>query len=45
MFSGGSIAATEIKDMADFKKKVKLVFVELRQPRERRCRPRRTRKS
>jgi enterochelin esterase-like enzyme len=27
MFSGGSIAAMEIKDMADFKKKVKLVFV------------------
>jgi len=27
MFSGGSIAASEIKDMADFKKKVKLVFV------------------
>jgi enterochelin esterase-like enzyme len=26
MFSGGSIAASEIKDMADFKKKVKLVF-------------------
>jgi enterochelin esterase-like enzyme len=27
MFSGGSIAASEIKDMADFKKKVKLLFV------------------
>src|SRR5436309_968215 len=27
MFSGGSIAASEIKDMADFKKKVKVVFV------------------
>jgi len=27
MFSGGSIATSEIKDMADFKKKVKLVFV------------------
>jgi enterochelin esterase-like enzyme len=27
MFSGGSIAASEIKDTADFKKKVKLVFV------------------
>jgi len=27
MFSGGSIAASEIKDMDDFKKKVKLVFV------------------
>jgi enterochelin esterase-like enzyme len=27
MFSGGSIAASEVKDMADFKKKVKLVFV------------------
>ena len=27
MFSGGSIAPSEIKDMADFKKKVKLVFV------------------
>jgi len=27
MFSGGSIAPAEIKDMADFKKKVKLVFV------------------
>jgi len=27
MFSGGSIAPTEIKDMADFKKKVKVVFV------------------
>lgn len=27
MFSGGSIGASEIKDMADFKKKVKLVFV------------------
>jgi len=27
MFSGGSIAVSEIKDMADFKKKVKLVFV------------------
>lgn len=27
MFSGGSIAASEIKDMADFKKRVKLVFV------------------
>jgi enterochelin esterase-like enzyme len=27
MFSGGSIAASEIKDMADFKKKAKLVFV------------------
>jgi len=27
MFSGGSIGAPEIKDMADFKKKVKLVFV------------------
>ena len=26
MFSGGSIAASEIKDMTDFKKKVKLVF-------------------
>ena len=26
MFSGGSIAESEIKDMADFKKKVKLVF-------------------
>ena len=26
MFSGGSIAVSEIKDMADFKKKVKLVF-------------------
>lgn len=26
MFSGGSIAPSEIKDMADFKKKVKLVF-------------------
>ena len=32
MFSGGSIGVAEIKDMADFKKKVKLVFVELRQP-------------
>jgi len=27
MFSGGSIATSEIKDMAEFKKKVKLVFV------------------
>ena len=27
MFSGGSIGASEIKDVADFKKKVKLVFV------------------
>jgi enterochelin esterase family protein len=27
MFSGGSIAPSEIKDMADFKKKVKLVFI------------------
>jgi enterochelin esterase-like enzyme len=27
MFSGGSITLAEIKDMADFKKKVKLVFV------------------
>jgi len=27
MFSGGSIAPSEIKDMADFKKKVRLVFV------------------
>ena len=27
MFSGGSIAPSEIKDMADFKKEVKLVFV------------------
>ena len=27
MFSGGTIAASEIKDMADFKKKVKLLFV------------------
>ncbi len=27
MFSGGGIAPSEIKDMADFKKKVKLVFV------------------
>jgi enterochelin esterase family protein len=27
MFSGGSIAVPEIKDIADFKKKVKLVFV------------------
>jgi enterochelin esterase family protein len=27
MFSGGSIAMSEIKDVADFKKKVKLVFV------------------
>ena len=27
MFSGGSIAASEIKDMGDFKKKVKVVFV------------------
>ncbi len=27
MFSGGSIGVSEIKDMADFKKKVKLVFV------------------
>ena len=27
MFSGGSIAPSEVKDMADFKKKVKLVFV------------------
>jgi enterochelin esterase family protein len=27
MFSGGGIAASEIKDMADFKKKVKVVFV------------------
>ncbi len=26
MFSGGSIAVSEIKDTADFKKKVKLVF-------------------
>lgn len=26
MFSGGSIAVSEIKDMSDFKKKVKLVF-------------------
>jgi enterochelin esterase family protein len=26
MFSGGSIGVAEIKDMADFKKKVKLVF-------------------
>jgi enterochelin esterase family protein len=26
MFSGGSVAAAEIKDIADFKKKVKLVF-------------------
>jgi len=26
MFSGGSIAESEVKDMADFKKKVKLVF-------------------
>ena len=38
MFSGGSIAVSEIKDMADFKKKVKLVFVELWQSRERRYR-------
>lgn len=27
LFSGGSIAVSEIKDMADFKKRVKLVFV------------------
>ncbi len=27
IFSGGSIAMADIKDMADFKKKVKLVFV------------------
>jgi enterochelin esterase family protein len=27
MFSGGSIGTSEIKDMADFKKKVRLVFV------------------
>jgi enterochelin esterase-like enzyme len=27
MFSGGSIATSEIKDMADFKKRVKLLFV------------------
>ena len=27
IFSGGNIAPTDIKDMADFKKKVKLVFV------------------
>ena len=27
MFSGGSIAVSEIKDMADFKKKIKVVFV------------------
>ena len=27
IFSGGNIALTDIKDMADFKKKVKLVFV------------------
>jgi enterochelin esterase family protein len=27
MFSGGTIAASEIKDMADFKKKVTLLFV------------------
>jgi len=27
IFSGGSIAPTDIKDMADFKKKVKVVFV------------------
>jgi len=27
IFSGGSIATSEIKDMAEFKKKVKLVFV------------------
>jgi enterochelin esterase-like enzyme len=27
MFSGGSIAASEVKDMADFKKKIKVVFV------------------
>jgi enterochelin esterase-like enzyme len=27
MFSGGSIAVSEIKDMVDFKKKVKVVFV------------------
>jgi enterochelin esterase-like enzyme len=27
MFSGGSIAPSEIKDMAEFKKKIKLVFV------------------
>jgi len=27
MFSGGNIAASEIKDMADFRKKVKLLFV------------------
>ena len=26
MFSGGSIAPSEIKDMADFKKKVRVVF-------------------
>ena len=38
MFSGGSIGTAEIKDMADFKKKVKLVFVELRQSGERRYR-------
>jgi enterochelin esterase family protein len=27
LFSGGSIPVSEVKDMADFKKKVKLVFV------------------
>ena len=27
IFSGGNIALTDIKDLADFKKKVKLVFV------------------
>lgn len=27
IFSGGNIAMTDIKDLADFKKKVKLVFV------------------
>ena len=27
IFSGGSIAMTDIKDLADFKKKVRLVFV------------------
>ena len=27
LFSGGSIGVSEIKDMADFKKKVKVVFV------------------
>ena len=27
LFSGGSIAVSEIKDLADFKRKVKLVFV------------------